>query len=284
MNLLLSSFWRATGQCLLPRVIGMSLLPLALLSVLASAWAYVYWNASVQAVQTWLGHWGWIDATLSWLGAGQGEGFRQVLAPVLVLLLVTPVLVVVCLLVVGLIMSPVLSRLVAARRFPHLERKRGASLAGSLLWATWSSLIALAALAVSLPLWFIPPLILVVPPLIWGWLTYRIMAYDALAEHASKEERTGIMRAHRLPLLAMGILCGLLGTAPAVLWASGIFLAVAFVIIIPLAMWLYTVIFAFSALWFANYALAALEQRRLPAYPVSEPPPPAENLATPQSP
>ncbi|KAF1022298.1 MAG: hypothetical protein GAK30_01269 [Paracidovorax wautersii] len=280
MNLLLSSFWRAVGQCLLPRVIVLSLLPLVLLTLLAGLGTYFYWNAAIGAVHGWLDSWGWVNAALAWLGSAQSATFKEVLAPLVVLLLATPLLVIVCLLVVGLILTPIMSRLVARRRFPHLERKHGATLAGSLTWATWSTLIAVVALAVSLPLWFVPPLLLILPPLIWGWLTYRVMSYDALAEHASKDERVEIMREHRYWLLGMGVVCGLLGTAPAVLWASGILFALAFVVLIPLAMWLYTLVFAFSGLWFANYTLGALEARRLRAYQAATPtpiPPPASS-------
>jgi hypothetical protein len=52
-------------------------------------------------------------------------------------------------------------------------------------------------LVISLPLWLVPPLVLVLPPLIWGWLTYRVLAYDVLSEHASREERLEIVRRHR---------------------------------------------------------------------------------------
>ncbi len=31
----------------------------------------------------------------------------------------------------------------------------------------------------------------------WGWLTYRVMTYDALAEHATAEERKTLMKRHR---------------------------------------------------------------------------------------
>lgn len=41
----------------------------------------------------------------------------------------------------------------------------------------------------TLPLWLIPPLALLLPPLILGWLTYRVMAHDVLAEHADAAER-----------------------------------------------------------------------------------------------
>jgi hypothetical protein len=188
-----------------------------------------------------------------------------VLAPLIVIFAVTPILVVLSLLTVALLMTPALTRLVAARRFPQLERKHGGSFLLSLLWSLGSTGLALLALLVSLPLWLIPPLILVLPPLIWGWLTYRVMAFDALAEHASVEERCEIFRRHRGWLLGIGVFCGYLGAAPSMLWASGVLFAAAFVILLPLAIWLYTLIFALSSLWFAHYCLAALQALRTEA-------------------
>ena len=66
-----------------------------------------------------------------------------------------------------------------------------------------------------------PPLILVLPPLIWGWLTYRVMAFDALAEHASREERRESFAGTGRWLLGIGVLTGYLGAAPSIVWASG---------------------------------------------------------------
>ena len=121
---------------------------------------------------------------------------------------------------------------------------------------------ATAALVLSVPLWFVPPLVLVLPPLIWGWLTARVMAFDALADHASAEERNALLRQHRWPLLGIGVLCGYLGAAPSIVWASGLLFAAAFFVLVPIAIWIYTVVFAFSALWFAHYTLDALAQLR----------------------
>ena len=44
-------------------------------------------------------------------------------------------------------------------------------------------------------------------------------------------------------------------------WIVFIF-AAAFFILVPLAIWIYTLVFAFSSLWFAHYCLAALERLR----------------------
>ena len=77
-------------------------------------------------------------------------------------------------------------------------------------------MLALVALVLPMPLWLIPPLVLVLPPLIWGWLTARVMAFDALADHGSAEERNALLRQHRWPLLGIGVLCGYLGAAPSI--------------------------------------------------------------------
>jgi len=166
------------------------------------------------------------------------------------------------LIIVAVAMTPSLVAMVAERRFAALERKKGGSLLMSLAWSLGSTLLAVVALVVSMPLWLVPPLILVLPPLIWGWLTYRVMTFDALADHASAAERREIFRRHKASLLGIGILTGYLGAAPSIVWASGALFAAAFVILVPVAIWIYTLVFAFSSLWFAHYSLAALERLR----------------------
>jgi hypothetical protein len=262
MRLLLDSFWRSAAYCLLPRVILLSFLPLGIMVVLAAVLGYFYWDASVawtrQALDAWpllSGLWGWMNRLFS------GD-VTAVLAPLVVVLAVTPLLVVVSLLIVAGLMTPALTRLVAERRFPALERKKGASFIGSVARSLGLTVLALLALVVSMPLWLIPPLVLVLPPLIWGWLTYRVMSFDALSEHATPEERDALLKAHRLPLLGIGVLCGYLGAAPSIVWASGLLFAAAFFVLAPLAIWIYTLVFAFSSLWFAHYCLYALARLR----------------------
>jgi len=262
MPVLIDSFWRAVAYCLLPRVILLSLLPLALMVALTGGLAYFYWTPLVdwmrQALDAWpllSMFWNWIER----LGAGDVKSF---IAPMVVIFIVTPVLVILAVLVVAVMLTPTLTNLVAGRRFPDLERKRGGSLIGSIVRTLGATLLALLAFVVSMPLWLIPPLVLVLPPLIWGWLTYRIMSFDALAEHASSEERETLLRAHRWQLLGIGMLCGYLGAAPSIVWASGVLFAAAFVVLIPLAIWIYMLVFAFSTLWFAHYCLEILSRLR----------------------
>jgi hypothetical protein len=262
MKLFLDSFWRAAAYCLHPRVIALSLLPLAIMVALALGLGYFYWHPALDWVSRMLdasafmrGLWGWLQ------GVGAGDP-KSVLAPLILLIAATPLVVLGSLLLVAAFMGPALSKLVAERRFAQLERKHGGSLALSIAWSLGSTLLALLALVISLPLWLIPPLILVLPPLIWGWLTYRVMAFDALSEHASGDERREIFRRHRSSLLGIGVLTGYLGAAPSIVWASGVLFAAAFVVLVPLAIWIYTLVFAFASLWFAHYCLSALEALR----------------------
>ena len=117
----------------------------------------------------------------------------------------------------------------------------------------------------SVPLWFVPPLVLIVPPLIWGWLTYRVFAYDVLVSHASAGERRALLRGHRWPLLSIGIVCGYLGAMPSLLWAASAATLIFAPVLVVASVWLYTLVFAFAALWFTHYLLAALEKLRRPA-------------------
>lgn len=265
MNLFLDSFWRAVTYCLRPRVIALSFLPLLLMVALMLGLGYFFWESALDWVRVTLESSLLVNNVWAWLQSVGAGSLKMVLAPLIVIFAVTPVIVVLSLLVVAVLMTPSLTLLVAERRFPQLERKRGGSVMFSLLWSLGSTLLALIALIISIPLWLVPPLILVLPPLIWGWLTYRVMAFDALAEHASPEERREIFRRHRGWLLGIGVFCGYLGAAPSLIWASGALLAAAFVILVPLAIWIYTLVFAFSSLWFSHYCLAALRSLRAEA-------------------
>ncbi len=230
--------------------------------VASFALGYFFWEAAVAAVAAWLDSYELLGAFLSWLERLGAGGLRTVFAPLLVLVLATPLIVFGVLLLVAAFMTPAMVELVAQRRFATLERRQGGSFLASVFWSLGSLLLALVVLVVSMPLWLIPPLVLVLPPLIWGWLTYRVFTYDALAQHASQAERVALMEKHRLSLLGIGVLSGYLGAAPTLLWASGaMFIALA-PLLVPMAIWIYTLVFAFASLWFTHFALAALERHR----------------------
>lgn len=267
MRLLVDSFWRAAVDGLHPRVILWSLLPLLVSGLLAVLLGYFFWDIALAALRLQLESWNWSAWLIGWLVGVGGDGLGQLVVPLLLAVLKLPILVILALLVVALLMMPSLVDLVAERRFPLLERRHGEPLWRSVAGSIGATLVALVALLLSMPLWLIPPFVLILPPLVWGWLSYRVMSLDALAEHASRDERVRVMRAHRWPLLAIGIVTGYLGAAPALVWAVSAAWFVLAPLLIAVSMWVYTLVFAFSALWFIHYALAALAELRgvLPA-------------------
>lgn len=281
MNPMFDAFWRAVAYCLHPRVVLLSLLPLLLMGVLALGLGYFFWDAAVAGMNAWLSSLAVVERLSDWLSVIGLSGVRTLLAPVMVLALVTPAVVVGCLLVVAWLMTPSLVNLVGERRFASLQRREASGWWGSAAWTLGATLVALLALVLSMPLWLIPPLVLVLPPLIWGWLTYRVFTFDALAAHASAPERQQILREHRMPLLAMGVLCGYLGAAPTLIWASGAMWVALAPLLIPLAVWLYTLVLAFSSLWFIHFALAALERLRVAPVDVAPVPSPSPEAVTP---
>jgi hypothetical protein len=243
-------------------VIALSILPLIIMAAVTLALGFFFWDAAMELVRNRLEGYELVSTLLGWLERVGLHNLRVVLAPLIVLFLSIPVIVICALLFVAWMMTPAMVSLVAERRFHALERKRGGSVLTSVVWSLGSTLLAVVALGVSVPLWFIPPLVLVLPPLIWGWLTYRVMAYDALVVHASRDERKQIFKELRMPLLAIGVVSGYLGAAPSALWASGAMFMVFAPVLVPVAIWVYTLVFAFSSLWFAHYTLDALARIR----------------------
>ena len=262
MKLLFGSFWRAVAYCLHPKVIALSLAPLAVVGGGVALLGYFYWEPAVDAVRGSLEQWSLLASFFAWLASVGAGGFQSVFAPLVIVALAVPACVVASLVLVAWLMTPAMVRLVELRRFPTLERRQGAGVLQSLAWSLGCTVVALAALVASLPLWLIPPLVLVVPPLIWGWLTYRVFSFDVLSLHASRDERRGLMAVHRWPLLGMGVLTGYLSAAPSLFWAMSALTLVFAPILILVSIWLYTLVFAFSALWFAHYLLAALHDLR----------------------
>lgn len=264
MSELLDAFWRALLDALHPAVLIGSLVPLLAAGGIVFALGWFGWEEAVGGVRMALDDWGLVEVAFGWLDAVGAGTLRTALAPLIVVALAIPLLVVVALLLVAVTMSPALVRRVVARRFATLEAHGGAGAAWrALLWSLAQTLLALLALVVTLPLWLIPPLALVLPALIWGWLAARVLAFEVLSAHASPDERHAIMQRRRAPLLAMGVASGLLGALPSLAWALGGVAAVVFApVLAVVAVWLYTLVFAFATLWFAHYALACLHALR----------------------
>ncbi len=257
-----SAFWRALATCLHPRVLLWSLLPLAVAGAAVGLLGWAYWEAALDAVRYTLDAWSLSATVFQWLNSVGLSGLRALVAPLVVVSLAVPVVLVMTLLLVAALAAPAAVRLVVARRFPTLQARRGASWLQALLWSLVCTLAAGVALIISIPLWLVPPLVGVLPPLIWGWLACRVLSFDVLAHHASAAERRTVLRSRRWTLLAMGVLCGYLSALPSLLWAAGSAALMLAPLLMLVAVWMYTVIFVFAACWFAHFCLGELQRLR----------------------
>lgn len=271
-GLAVDAAWRALAYCLHPRVIWLTLLPILLSATLLLGLGWWGWSDANEALRQGLDNWSLSQSLLAWLDSMGLQGLRAALVPVLLLILVVPLVVVLSLLLVAWMITPSVVKLVRSRRFPDLAARHQASVWRSVALSLASTVVALGALVLTLPLWLIPLFALVVPPLIWGWLTYRVMAHDTLADFATPQEQDALIKRHRTTLLLMGVVCGYLGAAPAAVWALGVLAIVLAPFILVVSLWLYTLVFVFSSLWFAHFLLAALAALR--AEPLSVSPDP----------
>ena len=106
MSLLFDSFWRAVAYCVHPRVIALSFLPLVMMVLLSFGLGYFFWEGAVASVTAWLESYSLVQTFLAWLeGIGLGA-LRTVFGPLLVLVLATPMIVLLCLLLVAMFMTP----------------------------------------------------------------------------------------------------------------------------------------------------------------------------------
>ncbi|APR35517.1 EI24 domain-containing protein [Paraburkholderia sp. SOS3] len=262
MNDLLRSFGRALASVLHPRMLWLTLAPFLAAAVVWGAILWFSWQTLIGATRGWLDSWSFTTTLYHLFDWAGFSSLHAVVAPFIVVAIAIPLIVVTVLLLIATLSMPAVIKHLAARQFAGLEMRHGGTWYGSLAHSLWTTFVCLVVLIVTLPLWLIPPFFALIPPLLWGWLTYRVMTYDALALHASRDERRILVRRHRLPLLLIGVASGLLGSLPTLLWASSVWLIVLFPVMTAATIWIYAFILVFSALWFGYYCLRALQRLR----------------------
>jgi hypothetical protein len=263
MQQVFKSFGLALVGVMHPKMLWLSLRPFLIVSVFWGTLIWLTWTPALEMLSTFLTasiFTSWIADGLIWAGF---ESARAWIAPLFFVILLIPLISITLLVFIALTTVPTVVKVVARQyAYKDIAKKKGGSLFGSFVYTLWSALICLALVMLTLPVWWIPPLVAVLPPLLWGWLTMRLMSYDVLTLHATAEERDILLQQYRWPLLAMGIFSGMLGAVPTFFWATSVLALVLFPIVSFVALWIYSLIFVFAALWFTHYLLEALKELR----------------------
>jgi CysZ protein len=137
-----------------------------------------------------------------------------ILANVLLIFLFIPLIYLTALFILGIFGMNAMVEYVASRSFPALERRHGGGAVGSALNAMGAFLGLLALFLVSLPLWIVPPLWPVIPVLVLAWVNQRLLRYDALAEHADRDEMRALFRERRGALYGLGLVMAISAFVP----------------------------------------------------------------------
>ncbi|MFZ6875051.1 EI24 domain-containing protein [Undibacterium sp. Di27W] len=262
MASVMRAWGRAVAAQLHYRMLLLTILPFMVALILWGVIMYLGLQEAMDFIQTWLTeHDGFarVRSVLSIVGL---LALKMIVAPLVAMWVMLPLMIFTSLLCIALFAMPAINKHVGGRDYPDLEQKNGGTLLGSI----WHSLSSFAIFAIvwvlTLPLNLIPFVGLVLQPLLWGWLTYRVMVYDALALHADAEERNSLIQEHRWSLLGMGIIAGLFGAAPGLLWLGGAMSTLFLPVLAGAAIWVYVLVFVFTGLWFQHYCLESLQRHR----------------------
>jgi len=257
---------RAWGRAFLSQWHGkMLLMSVAPFLLALGVWAvalYFYLQPLIDYVQAQFVEYNGFSYSSSWLTSLGLGTLKTVVVPLIAMLALLPLMILTSLIFIGVVAMPIIGRHVGLRHYPQLEQRKGGSLLGSVGVALGGMLIFMGLWVLTLPLYFFPPLAVVVQALLWGWLTCRVMVYDTLADYASRDERHQILTEHRWRLLAIGVVSGAAGALPGAIWLGGVMAVVMFPFLAALSIWLYVLIFIFTGLWFAYYCMDALAQLR----------------------
>ena len=201
---------RAAGNLFDRRIIAIVLLPMLISLVLWTLLAWLFWDA-------WTGFLSGAMTSTTVAGWLQGWSATWVIdytAALAVLIAILPAMFVTALLITEIIAMPVIVKFVAERYHPTLQRAAGGTLAGSIGNAAVAITVFALLWIVTLPLWLTGIGAVLAPLLTSAHLNQRLFRYDALAEHASPEEFTQLLRSSRGDLFLLGILVSLLLYVP----------------------------------------------------------------------
>ena len=194
-----------------PRMLWLMIWPMLVALLVWGGVAFLFWVRTALWVASVFSHWLGAASFLASLDAGH---VTLIAANVLLFLLFVPLVYLTALFILGVFGMQAMVEHVARRSFPSLERRRGGGMAGS----GWNAAVAILGMlllaAATLPLWVVPPLWPVIPVVIMGWGNQRLLRYDALAEHAGREEMRRVFREQRGALYLLGALLALVAYVP----------------------------------------------------------------------
>jgi len=212
MRDVITAITRAARNLFDPRIVAIVFLPMLGSVLLWAVLAWLFWDSWTRGIAGAMAS----TTVAGWLQGWSALWVIDYTAAFVVLVGLLPAIYVTALLITETFAMPVIVRFVAERHHRSLTRAEGGTLAGSLLNAATGIAVFALLWIFTLPLWLTGVGAVLAPLLTSAWLVQRLFRYDALAEHASREEYQQLVRGSRGDLFLLGILVSLLLYVPVV--------------------------------------------------------------------
>jgi hypothetical protein len=249
-----TAYRRALGAQFSAKMLTLSFIPLLLSLVLGFAILYFAATPLMDLIQS-------LYDRYELNGYFGASAFKMIMVPLILMVVLLPLTLIIVTVIMNVAAMPAIVKHVSTRQYATLEEKKGGTILGG-LWLNVVTMLKFVPIwLVTLPLYIFPPLAVAVQVILFGRLNARVMAYDALADHASADEFATIVRTHAKNLTMIGVICGAGGAIPGLVWLGGA-VTLLFPILAPLSVWLFIMVFIFSALWFQYYCMQALQELR----------------------
>ena len=211
-----------------PKMLALLMGPFLLSIVVWAGAVWLLWGPLTGWIGDTLFSSGWLKTVNQWILEAGLPAPKSWVPALIALLLIVPLMFATAVTAIAAFAMPLVIRHLAARDYADIERKGSLSVSASL----WNSLSSLAVFAVgyivTLPLWFIPPLFIVIPLLWWAWLNSRVLRFDSLQEHASDAELKTLVTLHKGKFRLLGLATASLNYVPPLFIVAPVFGALAF--------------------------------------------------------
>ena len=218
-----TAFTRAVRDLAQPRILALLVLPMLVAIVSWSVLAYVFWDTWTGAFAGFTGD----TAVARWLAQHGASWVLQGAGMFLGIALLLPAIVVTAMVLTELFAMPAIVSVVS-EGYPALEKRKGGTVIGSMGNAVMAIVVFAVLWLITLPLWLTGIGALVVPALLSAYLNQKLFRYDALAEHASRNEYADIVSRNRLRLFGLGLILAPLYYVPILNLAVPVFAGLAF--------------------------------------------------------
>ncbi len=225
MNSVISALVEALKSLFSPKMLALILWPMLIAVLLWAGVAAFFWGSWVSSLTS------LIQSTPmeQWVAEGFLAAASHYLIAIILVLLLVPAIYVTALVITAVFAMPVMVNHVAAKSYPELERKQGGSALGSVVNSVLAIVVYCIGWVLSLPLWLFSPFAMVLPVILMAYLNQRLFRYDALAEHASREEYERILERATPKLYLLGAAVGLLQFVPLLNLFSPVYIGLAFI-------------------------------------------------------